>query len=66
MKQDSNNHLWREGKSKTWNAAGILVSESNFVKDKIHGELKRWDDKGQLIEHKMFDNGVEVVADEQA
>jgi len=60
MKQDWNNHLWREGESKTWNAVGVLTSECNFVNDKLHGELKRWDDKGQLIEHKMFDNGVEV------
>lgn len=45
------------GEMKTWHPNGQLAIISNFKKNLQHGELKEFDDQGNLVRHADYQNG---------
>ena len=49
-----------EGVRKTYHLNGKPSAEENFKAGKLHGESKRWDENGELVESGMYADGKKV------
>jgi len=60
MKQNSGGFLIKDGESMTYDKEGRLLTQCTFCDDILHGEYKKWNSDGELLEHKTYNNGVEL------